>query len=587
MVFKAFTRNRKTVSNVQRATQPVLETLERRVMLSTHRHSTTTVIGELSGGIIYNSPGPGTGTTPKQLNQLYGENKLSVYNPAYPLFTNEGEGQMIAIVGAAAGDPAGALAAYDDAEGIGAPTEFITDPVGDIDPTGQSDPYGAIDSMAEIECAQAMAPHAIIIFVELPSNNGVIATGNLEIGVQEAVKQMQGLLQPGPFNQFGPGGVVDLGLTTNGEDPTTEAQYDAMFSYKYAGDISYIAPTSENGGAESMPATSPWVTAVGGTVYDIDSAGNRISEIASLNSGGGSSEYEPLPAFQEGITVGGKALRTRSGPDLVLASQRNGLGVDDCTEEYDPTSGTYAPFWFMVGGTTVSAAIFTGMVADSNELRESLGLGVIGRDLNNELYTLYKQNPSAFFTDITGGNDTLFHALPGFDLATGMGAPIANTLIPALAGVQPAENTIVSAVADEYQSLSTPLSGNGILVFTGSGTADVDSNFINISNLLMTSTSTITSGSTTTTLVTSAELNFPNISIDGKSFSGDGTAVVTIPPPATGGTSTTVTYEIAINGRISGTPGHYRLSGNFFTIDDRDKKVLPGAISVFQGSLSN
>ena len=53
---------------------------------------------------------------------------------------------------------------------------------------------------------------------------------------------------------------------------------------------------------------------------------------------------------------------------------------------------------------------------------------------NAKLYSLGSP-PTAFasfFYDITQGNNFTYLAVPGYDLVTGIGSPIANTLIPAM-----------------------------------------------------------------------------------------------------------------------------------------------------------
>lgn len=378
------------------------------------------------------------------------------------------------------------------------------------------------------------------------------------------------------------------GLSTNGENATIAQQFDSIFGYKYAANVSAIAPAGEFGGVPSMPATSPFVTSVGGTVYQIDAAGNRISETASLQGGGGVSTVESLPRFQRGITVQGQALATRSGPDVALASQERGQGV---SVYYDPTpDGSATNKWYDFEGTSVSAAIFAGMVADENELRASLGLGPIGRDLNNELYAAFKANPTTNFTDITEGSNTLYPAVKGFDLATGMGAPNAYNLLPALAGVSPhilkSSKTLtygVNVTGDLFSSLQVAPTGNAVLPFTsGQGTLSLNS----VGGLFSFTTTgvvqSIQSGVTTTVTAT-AVLTNARITRDltNGTISGVGNVTVT---PSTGAAET---FRVSITGKISARGGKVTsIKGHMTTISTRGKVIPRGTQDTFDGDFS-
>src|SRR5581483_4944974 len=53
----------------------------------------------------------------------------------------------------------------------------------------------------------------------------------------------------------------------------------------------------------SYPATSPFVVAVGGTVVTQDQHASATSEYAWHGSGGGTSLYEPRPAWQQKVAA--------------------------------------------------------------------------------------------------------------------------------------------------------------------------------------------------------------------------------------------------------------------------------------------
>jgi len=94
------------------------------------------------------------------------------------------------------------------------------------------------------------------------------------------------------------------------------------------------------------------------------------------------------------------------------------------------------PAFFRFGGTSAGSPQWAGLVADADQLKG----GRIGL-LNNRLYgwATSATLESRLFHDITTGNNSFgsitgFDAMRGWDAATGVGSPKANTLVPMLAG---------------------------------------------------------------------------------------------------------------------------------------------------------
>ena len=103
-------------------------------------------------------------------------------------------------------------------------------------------------------------------------------------------------------------------------------------------------------------------------------------------------------------------------------------GVKSCTG-----SGQTIAF---VGGTSAAAPLVAGMIALWNQQAKNQGLPKPGF-VPPLLYAMAKKNPQAFL-DVTVGTNALFGgsccpARPGFDLATGWGSPMANTVAGLLA----------------------------------------------------------------------------------------------------------------------------------------------------------
>jgi subtilase family serine protease len=122
----------------------------------------------------------------------------------------------------------------------------------------------------------------------------------------------------------------------------------------------------------------------------------------------------------------------------------------------DPLTGvyTYDPYnggWIDgIGGTSLSCPCFAGLIADADEIRSAAGNGTLD-GATQTLPALYSL--SGDFHDITSGNISPtgkpnYSAGVGYDLATGLGTPIANQLVPDLA------NYGVSAPTPEPSTLA-------------------------------------------------------------------------------------------------------------------------------------
>ena len=96
---------------------------------------------------------------------------------------------------------------------------------------------------------------------------------------------------------------------------------------------------------------------------------------------------------------------------------------------YDPYDFGSAYPWAGVGGTSVAAQLWAGMMSIADQGRVLAGGQPLGATQTlTDLYSL----PSSDFHDITQG-DNGYSAGPGYDLVTGLGSPKANLLIPQLA----------------------------------------------------------------------------------------------------------------------------------------------------------
>jgi hypothetical protein len=96
---------------------------------------------------------------------------------------------------------------------------------------------------------------------------------------------------------------------------------------------------------------------------------------------------------------------------------------------YDTTTYQGQSGWFDVGGTSAGAPQWAALVADADQGRMMAGFpSLAGSAMIGTMLGL----PETDFNDITIGNNGLYNAGIGFDLATGKGSPVAQDIISAL-----------------------------------------------------------------------------------------------------------------------------------------------------------
>jgi kumamolisin len=178
-----------------------------------------------------------------------------------------------------------------------------------------------------------------------------------------------------------------------------------------SGDSGSMECGSGNGNVPSFASTSPFVTAVGGTTLKLSEAG-VATETAWSGSGGGLSVLFTKPNYQSKIKI----------------SER---GVPDVAAVANPATGVIIVLngsSEVVGGTSAATPIWAGLMALVNQARLSAGKTTLGL-LNPDLYPLLG---TANFRDIKSGSNGGYSAKAGYDLVTGIGAPLMSKLLPTL-----------------------------------------------------------------------------------------------------------------------------------------------------------
>lgn len=387
---------------------------------------------------------PGAAMTPTQMRNAYGFNQVF-----FGTVQGSGKGETVAIVDA-----------YDDTHALddlnvfsqwfglpqynasggpavsGGPTFTKVGETGGAvpgtDPNGPSYLTGKntweLEESLDIEWVHAIAPQANILLVE------AISASDSDLIQNAAVWAAS---QPG---------VVAVSMSFSGAEfggrHSGETTYDKYFTTPsgHAG-VTFLAATGDAGTPSGYPAYSPNVVAVGGTTLTTsgDGSGTYVSETGWSDSGGGISLYEPLPSYQSGSYQNGSVTQTttnRTAPDVSMDADLNtGVAVYD---SYDYPSTP----WLQVGGTSLSTPMWAGIMSIVDQGRAMAGLSSLD-GATQTLPALY-QLPATDFHDITSGSNGTpnYSAGVGYDLVTGRGTPVANKLIPDLAGFGTVSGTV-------------------------------------------------------------------------------------------------------------------------------------------------
>ena len=369
--------------------------------------------------------------SPQQMRTAYGI--TSLINAGYT-----GKGQTIVIIDSF-GSPtiASDLHTFDTGYGLPDPPSFkVLSPLGTVpfDPNNSDMVGWAEETSLDVEWSHAIAPSANIVLLTSPVSETE--------GVQ-GLPQFLSLEQYALSNHLGKIFSQSWAATENTLFTPAGKQVIANFEnfYQYADSqgVTVFSSTGDSGTANpdvsgniypfptvNFPASSPWVTAVGGTTLNADVNGKYQSETVWNNSigagGGGISQYFQEPSYQK--------YTLPASDQSLLKGYR---GIPDISYNADPNTGVpvYLGFlgasangYYIFGGTSAGSPQWSGIIADANQaLGHSLGF------LNPILYKIGQSKAAPYlYHDITVGNNGTngipgYNATPGWDPATGWGTP--------------------------------------------------------------------------------------------------------------------------------------------------------------------
>jgi hypothetical protein len=341
------------------------------------------------------------------------------------------------------------------------------------------------ESEIDLEYASGIAQNANIFLVYVGANQNYSVMDALSFAITQRIAPVvsisygicETLLTPSELDQYN-----TLFEEASAQGQTLIAAAGDSGSTACAPDSSAqgATPAEQQALSVNFPASSPNVTAVGGTqmaagtftagsspywssaaTYDATpSLLSYVPEVAwnegsasngIVAGGGGTSAYFPRPTWQSAY-AGMPAGTYRLLPDIALQSSIASPGFLLCTS--DPAmlnaegqaSGCVESLlgsnnkYTLAGGTSFAAPIFAGFVALLNQAENATGQG----NINPELYSLATSSPTVFH-DITTGTiacvagagdcgsaaESAYAATSGYDEATGLGSVDVKALMTA------------------------------------------------------------------------------------------------------------------------------------------------------------
>jgi len=361
-----------------------------------------------------------------------------------------GKGRTIVVVDAF-GSPtiADDLLQFDQYLGLGTPPLRIVQ-VGHVPAfdSGNADMAGwASETTLDVEYAHAGAPDAKIVLVEVAEED----LQHLALAVRYAVQHKLG-------------DVISLSWGEPEQALGREfvSAYSSIFSQAASSHITIVASSGDSGASgqdengsyyrhpvANWPATSPFVTAVGGTKLNLNASGARNGLDAAWNdtystavndfffgndgpnplaTGGGKSAYYGRPGYQNGVrNVTGNQ---RGIPDISMSAS-----CSVAVNVFETFTGGHGG-WTASCGTSESAPMFAAIVALADQVAgHPLGL------INPALYALAARHAPGI-VPVASGNNTVsfsggtvhgYSVRHGYNLVSGLGTVNGQYLAPELA----------------------------------------------------------------------------------------------------------------------------------------------------------
>jgi hypothetical protein len=258
----------------------------------------------------------------------------------------------------------------------------------------------------------------------------------------------------------------------------TAAAMDTSFKQAVAQGQTFFVSAGDQGANEcdntdnvytpDYPASSPYVTSVGGTelytspntVWQNEVVWNGTAEDEGT-TGGSPSKFEPIPSWQKNV-MGITNQVYRGVPDIAFdASPDTGALIT--------VDGQANQQW---GGTSLSAPLAAGMWARVLQA-DGTSLGFASPVIYSTAQSS-EVNYADIFHDITSGNNNGYSAGFSWDYTSGWGSVVVNQFASQIATVNAGAQVVSFATLPALQ-VTTPIPGSTHTPgdFTGSGTSDI------------------------------------------------------------------------------------------------------------------
>ncbi|MFI5271784.1 MAG: protease pro-enzyme activation domain-containing protein [Ktedonobacterales bacterium] len=314
---------------------------------------------------------------------------------------------------------------YDQQFGISAP------PVTVVSVNGAA-PNPGPESVMDIEVLHAIAPKATLIAYESGDALNDTATMFAQIVGERRAQIIS----------------ISLGVCEIGIDPSLRDAFvssiESTFQQADAEGMSVLVASGDSGAygcqddnlSVQAPASSPYVTAVGGTALFARGDGSYGYEagweapLEGAGGGGGLSVLFPQASWQAGQGVQNQYSNSmRQVPDVSADSDvLTGYAIYDTS--IGQCSGNQC--WQIYAGTSAATPLWAGLIALADQQRAAQQKPLLGF-LNPALYQLGSAGATASpFHDVQIGGNLYYPATPGWDYASGLGSPDAAKLIASL-----------------------------------------------------------------------------------------------------------------------------------------------------------
>lgn len=282
-----------------------------------------------------------------------------------------------------------------------------------------NDPSGTpFELTLDMEWSESQAPGATVMPVYVPDGPESNGYSPSDVDLENALAWI--------VNSSG-ANVLSMSFgSPDGSDVPFQDAFDQTLEIAASEGMSVFASSGDSGGSAGTtpknptcttspqveyPATSPWVTAVGGTNFVVLSNGS-VSEQAWSLSTGGFSQFYKAPSWQL-VGTAGSVIETQGNGDRGVPDV-SGPAADDGL--YYNGSVTYGQ------GTSFASPLWAGITAELDSIHgKDLGLLAPGA---YRVGTMQDHGATPLpYNDITIGANCIYPAAVGWDPVTGYGSP--------------------------------------------------------------------------------------------------------------------------------------------------------------------